>query len=339
MPEVEEGKEEVGVQEDGKPAEEPASKPTEQAEPDDGVVVLDVTKKYRSKRNPAQEVPGDEIWAGYGRGLQYDKLQSEHQKLQTASSEKDTRIAALEAQVASSEAKEQVAQAIQDAGLTGGQKPVAEAGDEWLDTEQPPAPTVLDAKATASRIDLVTKQTVENYLANLAPELKEAAMGVGLQQQEERELQAQRKETVDQLKAVKIATLKVEYPDAIDGDIEDLATRMVEYAGHIYKAVDLYATKNVAEGNESLFDGEEKLQAMFKKQAALGAQQAKINTEREQEAELEGINAGILPGETGEPEERKMAFKRSDVEKNREKGLSKAHKVLDRIGLLKNQGM
>ena len=338
MAEVEEEKE-VVVQEEGKPVaekpiEEPASKPTEQD--DNGVVTLDVTKKYRSKRNPEREISGDELWAGFGRGERFNALQSDHQKLQTQDAEKDKEIANLRAQVTASTVKEQAAQAIQELGL-GGQKPVAEVADEWESEEQ----VAVGPKITASHIEETVKKTATDFLATLVPEIKEAVLGVGIQQREEQEAQVQRQQTANALRANKVATLKVRYPDADDGDISKLADRIVEYSGHIIQAVDLYGAKNVVDGNNALFDGDEKLMALIKEEGELAAKQTAITTQRERDAELEGLGAGVLPGDSPDEneEERKPSFKKTDVEANREKRLSRAHKMLDRIGLLKNSGM
>ena len=334
--EVKEEKE-VGVQEKGKPVEEPASKETEPAEKEVGAEMLDVAKTYRSRRNP-EGVSGAELWSGYGRGKLYDGLQSEHQKLQTETTDKDTRIAALEAQVQSSVVKEQAAQAIQELGLPTGQKPVADQDDAWLNTDQPAPATNLDPRATASRLEEVAKKTTEDFLVNLLPELKEAVIGVGKQEQQEQELQAQQRQTTSQLKANEIAGLKVEFPDANDADIEDLASRTLQYTGHLVSAVDNYNARNVADGNEALFDGQDVMKALVQKRTELALKQTEITAQRERDAELEGLNSGTLPGEEPE-EERKMAFKKGDVEKNRESGLAKAKAYITRRAALKNSGM
>jgi len=327
---------EVGVQEEGKPVVEPASKPTEQAT-DDGVVILDTTKKYRSKRDPTKNVSGDELWAGFGRGERFNKLQSEYQKLESDAATKDQRIAALESQVTASATKEQIAQSIQDLGLAGGQKPVADPDDDWLDTEKPVQP--LNPRITANRIEETVKKTTEDFLANLVPEIKETVIGESKQEREEQELQTQRKQIADQLKAAKIAALKVEYPDASDADIDDVASRIIEYTGHVYKAADSYGAKNVAEGNEALFDGEEKLIALLKRQAELGQKQIAINATREREAELEGLGSGILPGEEPDEKELEPEFNWHKSEKKRETRLERAKAMMTRRAALKNSGM
>ncbi len=336
MPEEEE--KEIDVQDEDKPAEKPASETEQVEEEDDGVVVLDVTKKYRSKRNPEQKISGDELWAGYGRGKRFDGLQSEHQKLQTETADKDTRIAALEAQVQSSVVKEQAAQAIQELGLPTGQKPVADPDDAWLNTDPPPPATNLDPRATASQIEETVKKTTADFLANLLPELKEAVIGVGKQEREEQELQAQRKQTANQVKANEIAGLRVEYPDASEPEIEDLANHAIQYTGHLASAVDNYNAQNVLEGNSALFDGQDVMKAMVQKRTELSLKQTEITAQRERDAELEGLNTGTLPGEEPE-EERKPAYKKGDVEKNRESGLARAKKFISRTAALKNSGM
>jgi len=330
---------EEGVQEEGKPTEKPASKPTEQAEPD-GVVELDVTKKYHSKRNPGKQVSGDDLWAGFSRGERFDALQSEHQKLQSTSADKDQRIAALEAQVTASATKEVVAQNLQDLGILGGQKPTVEPDDNWLGTEQPPEPTVLDPRLTASRIEETVKKTTEDFLNNRMPEIKETVLAVGQKQREEQAAVAQQQQTVAHLKANELANLRVEFPDASDADLDDVASRTVQYTGHLASAVDNYQAGNAADGNEALFTSQDVMKDLVKRRGELAQKQATVTAERKRDAEVEGLNAGTLPGEKPEEQgERKSSYKKSDVEKNHEAGLSRAHKFVDAVLLRKNSGV
>jgi hypothetical protein len=333
-----ESTEETGVQEpEGKPVAEPASKETGQAEKD-GVVTLDVTKKYRSRRNPAKEVSGDELWAGFSRGQNFDKLQSEHQKLQADTASKDERIAALEAQVRTSATKEQIAQSLQELGVTGGQKPTAEPDDaNWL--EQPTEePVQLDPRTTASRMEAIMKKTAKEYMESIRPELSQELTGINQQELEQRQLQEQRQQAADQVRRNKIAALRVNYPDIPEAEINDLANRITEYTGHIYSAVDNYAAKNMEQGNEALFDGEEKLLTLLQKQEELGQKQKAITAENERNAELEGLSTGTLPGEEPE-EEQKSEYNWHKSQEKRESRLAKAKRISDRQATLKTSGM
>jgi len=331
MPEVEEGVQEEGKPEAEKPAEEPASKPTEQAE--DDVVMVDASKKYASRRNP-KGVSGADLWAGYGRGLRYDKAQSDNQKLQADNADKDKRIAELQTQVTATDTRLQVDQRFEELNKAMGQKPVAD-DDAWFDTEEP-QPT--GSPLTASQIQETVKQTAKDFLTELVPQLKETALGVGQQQREEQQAQAQRQQTVNTLRANELAGLQMEFPDAAESDLRELADLSIQYTGHLASSVDNHNAGDAAAGNEALFDGQDVMKTMVKKRGELTVKQAATTAQKEKDAELEGLGAGILSGEEPE-EERKSSYKKRDVEANREKGLSRAHEILERTGLLKNSGV
>lgn len=333
----EQKEQEVGVQEEGKPAaekpaEEPASKPTEQA--DDGVVMVDVTKKYASRRNP-EGVPGDELWAGYGRGQLYDKAQSENQKLQADNATKDDEIATLRAQVTASATKLQVDQRVEELNMALGQKPVA-SDDNFFESGEP-SPTVAP-RITASQIQEKVEQTAKDFLADLVPGIKEAVIGAGQQQREEEAAQVQRQQTVNILRANELANLQVEFPDANESELNELANLSIQQVGHLSSAVDKHNAGDATGGNDALFDGQDVMKAMVKKRGELAAKQTAITTQREKDAELEGINAGILPGEEPE-EEQKKTYDWHEGDKKRLSRLEKAKKFMTRQETLKNSGM
>jgi len=319
----------IGVQEEeDTPAPEQESEEPGQA--GDGVVTLGSATQYSSKRRPDVKVSGADLLSGYQRGLRFDGLQSEHQKLQAETAGKDDQIATLQAQVTASATKEQAAQILQDIRDAGGAKPT----EDW---EEPPAAT-NGVPVSASRIEEIVARTTKGFLDQELPGIKEAAMGVASQQREEEALRAQRQQTADTFKANTIASLRVKYPDVGDAELDEVVRLQTEYTGHLASAVDNYNAGQTDEGATALFDGQEVMSTLAQKQAAIAAQQQKITAQKEADAELEGLGQGTLPGE--EPEEdTEPSYKKSDVEAKREGRLAKAKRIMTRQAAIKNSGM
>lgn len=334
-----------GVQEeDGKPAEEQASASTEQAD-NDGVIELDVTKKYRSKRNPDVAIPGDELWAGYGRGRQFDKLQSEHQKLQAQDQAKDERLAQLEERLAELEAKERMVKAMQDLGIgASGQKSVTKnTADDWLtpddSSEQNPYPAVNPSEI-ASRAEDVFKSELDSRLdpAKIEQMVNERVAQLYSTEQEKRDAEERRRRAATKIRGAKLAKLKNVYPDISEDSLAEVVATQTEYMGHVLAAADLSRRGDDQAAIETFLDGEEKLEAMLAKQLDFAKQQQTITAERDRQAELEAFSAGTIASkEDEEPEESEYNW--HEAEKKRTSRRQRAKELVTRRQQLKNSGM
>jgi len=327
----------AGVQEEGKSEEKPASKETEQTA-DDGVITLDVTKKYASKRNPGEEISGDKLWAGYGRGQQYDALMSTHQKLQTKATATETKLAEAEGKLAEVEAQKRTVQALKAWGITG-QKPVAESGDDWLDdTQKPTAPQVDPAEIAKRQSELIQSEVDRR----LSPEAIEEYVDQRLStiydnDKQVREAQAARERTAGKIRQAHLAKLQVDNPDADEQELKSIVDAEEDYTAHLVAALELGTQGEERAAIEQLLDGIEIRDVGLGKRLEIMKKQAEVNTLREREAELEGLETGSLPGEEPE-EENAPAYKKADTEKKREGRLARAKKLIDRRKTLKNSG-
>jgi hypothetical protein len=328
-------KTEDGVQnEEGKPAEEgKESKPTGQSE-EGNVVDLDVTKRYRSRRNPGKEVSGADLWSGYTRGMQVDKLQSQVHKLLGDDQLKTKEIADLRAERDSLIRKAEFAENIREYDDARGQKGTEFGEDEDSLFGEPPAPPRRrePQPPTAEENRAYMKQLFQQFAQGLEDKAAENE-----QQQEKERLVRSAQEATDTLRKQRLALAQVRLPDATEAEREDLVNRTGDFVSELLKTAEKYTAGNVQEGNEHLFDGEDVLNAYLDKEVELRMRQAKLDLQREREAELEGISLGRLPGDE-EEEENESAYDWHEGEKKRERRLAKAKEMTDKQTLLKRSG-
>jgi hypothetical protein len=318
-----------GVQAEGKPAE--VSTQPEQAA--DGVEILDVTKKYRSKRNPDVSVSGDELWAGYSRGRRYDDLQSKHQQLESQDQAKTDKLAAAEERVAQLEADARMAKAMQNLGIgASGQRPVAQ-DDGWdLPGEGTAPANPLDL---ASRFESLGTE-MKSQLLNPAEQeriLREEAARIISIEQGKREAEESNSRAAATIRRGKLATLKVAYPDISDDALEGIVGTQSEYLRNYFDANALALQGDQEAAMENVFNAEEKLQAMLAKQFSVMQQQATISAEREKIAELESLSGGGSP-KPGQEEE-KPTYNWHEGEDKRKSRVQRAKELVTRRQTLK----
>ena len=332
---------EQGVQEkEGKSAEQ-ASDSTEQAD-QDGVVLLDVTKKYRSKRQPDVAISGDELWAGYGRGRQYDKLQSEYQKLQAQDQTARERLAEMEERVAEFETKDRLAKAMRELGVgaTGTKATAQEPSDDWLTPNENAAYANVSPEEIASRTEQVLRQEFEKRLSPDKVEqlVTERVSRLYSIEQEKRDAEEGRKRAATKIRSAKLAKLKMDFPDVSESSLQEIVNADAEYMAHVLTAAELSQRGDDQGAIESYLDGVEKQEAALQRQLDLMQQQAKITADRKRAAELEAFSAGSLPGEEAE-EEVKPEFNWHEGEKRRQDRKSRAKALVTRQAQLKNTGV
>lgn len=336
-----------GVQEEkGKPEEkEQASETTEQA--DDGVVELDVTKKYHSKRRPDYHVSGDKIWEGFMRGQRYDKLQSEHMKLQTQREADTDKLAVQAERIAQLESNERLVKSMQAVGLGAtGQKPVAavEPAEDWLTFgEEPTAPlqnAYVNPNELASRVDNVVKTEMDSRLKPEAMRqwVKEDVADLYSIEREKQEGQLAIGRADQKIRSARLAELKMSLPDINEEALTSIVDADAEYIRHALDASELIRQGDTQAGIETFMDGLDKSRSVKQKELDLMQQQSKITAEREREAEVEAFSAGSLPGE--EPaEDRERRYDWHEAEKAQVANMEEIHKQMDRLKTLKNTGM
>ena len=340
---------EDGVQDQtGEPAEESqASEGTEQAE-QDGAILIDVSKKYRSNRRPDVEIPGDKLWEGYGRGLLYDKLQSDHQKLQGQAQADVDKLSAAQERIAQYEANERMQKAIQEVGIgASAQKPVAQQqADDWLTPEEQlagqPAAVPANANEIANRVDTVVREEMAQRLDGdeFDRRVDERVALLYNTDREKRESEVNRTRLATKIRSAKLASLKQSLPDISEDALAGIVGADTEYMAHLLNAADLSSQGPDYDqaAIQSFMDGEEKQKAGLDKRLSLMQQQAKITAERERQAELEQYSTGSIPSQEGE-EENKSEFNWHEGEKKRVSALERAKKGMARLALLKNAGV
>lgn len=329
-----------GVQEEqGKPAAQ-ASASTEQAD-QDGVVLIDVTKKYRSRRNPDAAISGDELWAGYGRGRQFDKLQSEYQKLQAQDQTARERIAKMEERVAQYETNERLTKAMRDVGI--GQKPTAQSDSEdWLTPGENDQSAYgnINPNEIANRAEQVLRQEFETRLSpdKLEQLVTERVSRLYSIDKEKQDAEASRARAADKIRRAKFAKLKMDLPDISESALSEIVSADGEYMAHVLAAAELSQRGDDQAAIETYLDGIEKQESAMKKQMDFMQQQTKINAQRQREADLEAFSSGSAPGEEGQ-EEIKPTFNWHEGQKNRESRKERAKALVTRRAQLKNTGV
>jgi len=328
---------ESSVQTQGNPNTE--SKPTEQAT-DDGVITLDVTKKYRSKRRPDVEIDGAELWALAGRGQEYDKLQSKFHQLQNADAQKDDLIAELQAKVSQAEARERVMQAYNEVNKQTAPQRQSTA-DSWLDDED----TLINQPQQqfnpvdiANRVEQITRDEFGNRLSDdRLQQIVDARLEqMYAQDREKRQAQERRSNATQKIKAAMLAAKKAKLPDVADAELREINDTEDAFMSHLINSMELLSSGNDVEGIERLLDAIEQRDAARDRELALMQRQGKLVAERERRSELEALSAGSLPDEEPDEEELKPAFRASDGEKKRKERLSRAKKMMDRMKVLRS---
>ena len=328
---------ETGVQDQGGKPVDKASATAEQTDVD-GVILLSTTKKYRSKRDPDKAVSGDEVWAGYSRGLRFDDLQSKHQKLEAQDQAKAEKLVAQEEHIAQLEADARMAKAIQNLGVGGSGQKAVEPLDDWatpgeLNGGTPPNATPQDI---ASRFDSLGNEMKSQLLTPERQEqiLREEAAQLYAQEQGRRDVQEARNRAADNINSAKLASLKANYPDISEQTLQSLAATQKEFLAHAVGSIDLSLQGDQQGSMQTYMDGEEKLEAMLAKQLELKEQQAKITAERERQAELEAYSSGGIPQEKDdEPNEPEYDWHKTDAK--RETIRDKAKNMITRQKQLK----
>lgn len=341
MPE-EETKE--GVQtEEGKPeAKEQASASEEQAE-DDGVIALDVTKKYHSKRRPDVLVSGDELMAGYDRGQRFDKVQSELHKLQAQSEADAGKIATQTERIAQFESNDRLAKSLQELGIaTTGQKPVAQPqeGEDWLTPgEEPQTPPTVNPKEIASRLDAIQTELASRVDPDKIDKMvKERVAELYSTEQEKRNAQEAANNADATIRSAKLAELKVSMPDISGDAFDDLVDADADYIKHALEGRQLLREGDSEAGIGTIMDGLARARSVKNKELDLMAEQRKITAKRELDAELESFSTGSLPGAEGE-KLREPIRNAKEAAKKAEANLAESHKMVDRQKVAKNSAM
>ena len=340
-----EEKAQEGVQkEEGKPEDkEQASASPEQAD-SNGVITIDVTKKYRSKRRPDVEVAGDDLWSNYGRGLQYSKVESENQKLQAQRDADAGKLAEQAEQIAQFKTNERLVKAMKDAGIGAtGQKPVAPQAEDWLTLGEEQNDQTLVPRANPNEIASRIDDFEAEMRSRLSPEkqeqiLRDEAARLYSIEQEKRNAQEAVSNADAKIRSARLAELKISLPDISEDALASIVDADGEYIRHALDATQLLQQGETQVGIETFLDGLEKQRSIHQKELDLMQQQAKITAENERLAELETLSTGSLPGEKPE-EERKRIYDWHAAEKAQEVKMQEIHKQMDRQKLLKNTGM
>ena len=321
-----------GVQtEEGKPVEDKqVSTTTEQADVD-GVRILDVTQKYRSKRDPDKAVSGDELWAGYSRGRRFDEVQSENQKLQAHDQAMIQKLSETEERAAQLEADLRMAKAMQNLGV-GGLQQKAVAEDDWATPgEQDGTLQNITPQDIAGRFDALGNEMKSQLLTPEQQErlLKDEVARLYAIEQAKKDAEEGRTRAAANIDRAKMARLKTTMPDISDEALRALVGKQKEFIGHALAAVDLSLQGDQQGSIETYMDGDEKLDAMLAQQLKLLQQQTEITAERERQAELESFSSGSLP--SSEAEERPdPKYDWHDGEKNRASLRDKAKSMITR---------
>lgn len=345
---MEKDRTEEGVQEDGKPEE--ASSASEQAQPD-GVIPIDVTRTYKHSRHPEEEIPGDELYATYQRGLQFDKIQSRAQKAEAELKDVQEQLADAQVQVRNSQQRQSVVDSLSELGFGGADvragavRTQEGATDEWYNT--PEAQTNERAELQGNHgmakiirdivrdeINLATGGEVSERQEQL---ITDRVSAIYATDREHREAQQKRQNAIGKIRAAQIANLKQRHPDIDPDKLEAIVDGESAALGNTLKSIEQSQGGDDYGSYETYLDGLEKSEAALDARLEIMLQQRQIDAGRERDAEIEILSGGGLPAE--DTPKRRTLFKRKEVDAAREEGVEGAHKTSDRLSALKNTGM
>jgi hypothetical protein len=346
---MQEDRTQEGVQEGGKPEE--ASPVTEQATTD-GVIPIDVTKKYKHPRHPEEEIGGDELYATYQRGLQFDPMQGRAHKAEAKVQDLETQLADAQTQLRSSEQRQSVIDSLSELGFAdtgvraGAVRTQESAEDDWYGTPE---------SRTSERADILKNHGMAELIRKvIRDEISAATGGVGLPEHQEqliadnvraiyatdqqhREAQQKRKRAIDKIRAAQIANLRQKYPDIDPARLEAIVDRKDAALGNTVKSIDQSVAGDDYASYETYLDGLEQDEAALDARLAIMLEQRELDAERERDAELESLSGGGLPSE--DVPRRKTRFRRKEVEDARAEGKERGKTMTDRRRAIKNSGM
>lgn len=333
MPEKEDtqdqGKESEAKAEPDKASE--AEGPTSPSKP----VELEATAKFIHPRHPDQEIAGDELWQGYNRGQQADKLTSDLHKTESKLTEVSEELAILQAEKAQREQNDSITQRLEELGIPKASKAVSEGSDNWLTEgeEKPIDPKAILAELTARQESDRQKDLASRDEA-IAAKIAET-FNVEKQKQAENLRQQKFMDSVRSAKASSLASTRPDIPEKTILEIVD-AEQAASYAD--LQAAQLSNDGKQDEAIDRVLDAE----GLRKKGAELRSStrddQAQKQREQEAAAELEGLSRGRLPGED-EPKatKHKTLFKPDEVLKARKSRLERAKELIKRTVAAKGQ--
>jgi hypothetical protein len=318
----------------------------------DGVIQIDVAKKYRHPRHPEEEIGGDELYRTYNRGLQFDTMQSRAQKAETELQDVQAQLADAQTQLRSSEQRQSVIDSLSelgfaDTGVTAGAVRTQEgADDEWYNTPE---------SRTSERAGMLKNHGMAELIRKLIrDEINVVTGGVGLPERQEqliadnvralyandqqhREAQQKRERAIQKIRATQIANLKQKYPDIDPARLEAIVDRKDAALGNTVKSIDQSVSGDDYASYETYLDGLEQDEAALDERLAVMLEQREIDAERERDTELENLSGGGLPSEGAPP--RRTLFRRKEADAARADGKERAKTMTDRRRALNNSGM